>query len=275
MNIMTFKDFIIESFNKSDYEKMVNWLKTLNLKIRTPRGMKKEHELLRHLERVVKVTNEFRNDKPTSSDLEVVDRIMNDDFNKSTIDKINDKFGIKEDKPLVVQGKFATYIKSDPSAYTKFLAGIKQLETFLSTLKGLHKKSIMSTKAIKLTIDGKLEHITANLVIEFVDKKTISSKAKYETSSDKILINLQSMGNTTDGYGSLVYVVLHELGHRYLKYHKQSFNYDGVEWITTKYSRVDTFTGEEKFAELFAISHWKNKYSEYKETIDKFEKIVK
>jgi hypothetical protein len=56
--------------------------------------------------------------------------------------------------------------------------------------------------------------------------------------------------------------------------YKQTWDYDSPRWITTKYSKVDSFTGEEKFAELFAISHWPNKYKEYKKQIKEFKKVI-
>lgn len=83
------------------------------------------------------------------------------------------------------------------------------------------------------------------------------------------------MGKEPESYGSLVYVILHELAHRYLqKVNKQSWNIDSSEWSTTKYSKTDSMTGEEKFAELFAMSHWKSKYSEHEIKINNFLKVL-
>jgi hypothetical protein len=103
----------------------------------------------------------------------------------------------------------------------------------------------------------------------------MKSKAKYKTDKDELWINARKMGDTKDDYGSLVYVVLHELGHRYLRYNPQKWNYDSQEWVTTRYSMTDSMSGEEKFAELFALSHWKNKYKEYADKINKFEGMIK
>lgn len=138
--------------------------------------------------------------------------------------------------------KLATYYKNDTLSYDKFLENVKNVDSFLATLTGYHKKAI------------------AGLKIRFVSGSTIRSKAQYKTNEDTIYINVSKMGNTTEEYGSLRYVVLHELGHRYLKKFPQNWNIDKPELTTTKYSMTETLTNEERFAELFAISHWPKKY---------------
>ena len=160
-------------------------------------------------------------------------------------------------KSNVIKKKIGTYIKSDTSSYSKFLDNVNTIEKFLTTLSGIHKDAIK------------------NIKVKFVSPKYIKSKARYSTKDDIILINVSKLGNTRDEYGSLLYVVLHELGHRYLRYNRQNWNYDSSEYATTKYSMADSMTGEEKFAELFAMSHWPNKYKEYSDKINKFLDKVK
>lgn len=162
------------------------------------------------------------------------------------------------DKPTVIKKRNATYIKYDTSAYKEFEKNVEIIDNFLDTLKGFHR-----------------EALKGNLVIKFVSSGDMKSKAKYKTDKDELWINSKKAGDTKDDYGSLVYVVLHELGHRYLRYNTQKWNYDSQEWVTTRYSMTDSMIGEEKFAELFAMSHWKNKYKEYVDKINKFEGMLK
>lgn len=163
----------------------------------------------------------------------------------------------KPSKPKEVKGKYAKYIKHDTTSYDKFQSNIENIEEFLSTLDGFHKKAIK------------------NLTIRFVDSKVQSTIAKYVEDEDILQINAKKVGKTKEEYGSLRYVILHELGHRYLKMYPQNWDIDDPKWITTKYSRTDSMTGEEKFAELFAISHWERKYKQFQDTIERFREKIK
>ncbi len=159
-------------------------------------------------------------------------------------------------KPMKVEGRYATYLKKDSSSYQNFLDNIEDIEDFLSTLSGYHADAL------------------DNLVITFSDKAELKSKARYKTNEDILYINPKVAGNTKEEYGSLRYIILHELGHRYLSRNRQSWDIDAKEFTTTKYSEVETMTGEERFAELYALSHWENKYPEYAEQIDLFQDMI-
>jgi hypothetical protein len=67
---------------------------------------------------------------------------------------------------------------------------------------------------------------------------------------------------------------MHEFGHRYLRIRPQSEDFSGPEWNTTPYSKSITLTDEENFAELFALSFWKDKHIQYREIIADFLKKV-
>jgi len=47
------------------------------------------------------------------------------------------------------------------------------------------------------------------------------------------------------------------LGHRFLQLNYGRNFVSPSEWLTTKYSMVDSLSEEEQFAELFALSHFK------------------
>lgn len=243
--MLTFNEFITESTNFTEIRAYIDGIKLTG---RAPRGYKREFELLQFIKRQFDVADQYYNGK-------IEDNVKSNIISawnsvKHSADDIQAYYSdAKPDRVVVGE---TTYIKDDAAAYARFQKAVKDVSKFLSTLKGYHNKPLK------------------NLVVRFVKKSQIRGKAQYKTMEDEIWINLDSMGNTSDGYGSLVYVLLHELGHRYVKHYKPKFDIDAAHWITTKYSRVDSWSGEEKFAELFALSHFEHKYPEYKEQIKRF-----
>lgn len=262
-------DDTIKSLNLNEssnaFDDLVQWMQTLDIKKRTPRGMKAEAEMLKHVQKRIDLILDFEAGnaylQKTPDNIKYYEQSKIDvlqivkDRLLAKKDQITDKFGMSAAQPNIIEGKYATYVKEDSSAYKKFTDGVANLEKFFSTLKGKH--------AVPLK----------NLKVVFTNE--IKSIGKYMAEKDYVAVNSRKTGNTLEKYGSLRYVILHELGHRYLKTHPQRWNIDGAEWITTKYSTVDSFTGEEKFAELFAITHWETMYSQYKDTMAKFKKVIK
>lgn len=243
---------------KNDFDEVVTWIDSLTIGGRTPKGMKNQHNILIKMKEHIASVKENDNNRFAFGyfDRETyVSMIMS---NLQHLDKaeIDLKFGPKDDKPTKIKKKYASYEKEDGSAYPKFLEAIDEVEDLLSSLKGYHKKAIK------------------NLKVKFVKKSVSGSKAKYKRNEDTIWVNLASAGKTKEEYGSLRYIIVHELGHRYLTTNRQSWPIDSYEWSTTRYSLTDSMSGEEKFAELFAISHWESKYKEYSEKIAKFKKII-
>ena len=250
----SFKDFINENNDFKDVDNFIIWIEKLNVPKRKPRNIKKvEHDVILGLiDMIEKYKSIMFKDEQEFNKKLIAMRMKNIRISKEELEKVyngGDSNLIKKD--------IGTYIKYDTSAYDKFLVNIEKVEKFLKTLKGYHKKSLKNVK------------------VKFVTSNEIKSSASYKTNEDTLYINNSKMGNTKDGYGSLVYVILHELGHRYLKQNNQNFNIDSPEWTTTKYSMTDSWSGEERFAELFALSHWKNKYKEYSNQINKFIEVIK
>ena len=71
-------------------------------------------------------------------------------------------------------------------------------------------------------------------------------------------------------YGSLEYVIVHELGHRYERKNPLPVDFDRAEWVTSRYSIKDG----ERFAELFAISNFDLQGPWDPERLNKFEAIM-
>jgi hypothetical protein len=255
---MRFRDLLNETTVKQQFKNvddLIKWIDTLQIPKRKPTVISKvEHSgMLNLITKISEYTHTINQQEKTFYTTIILNA---SGYLRLDVKEYENIYADKK-QPLTVQKKYATYIKFDASAYDNFLKNIDVLEKFLVTLKGYHKKPLK------------------NLKIKFVSRNEIRSKASYKTDEDTLYINAKRMGGTTDGYGSLVYVVLHELGHRYLNYNPQNWKIDDLLYTTTDYSRKDSFTGEEKFAELFALTHWPKKYKEHKEKMDLFKRIIK
>jgi len=250
----TYKQFILQESSELTIEEIKGLFSQIIIKNKPKTVSATDHSLLKEIQKLLLTlsdTNSYEN--------KITIFAINGKFKYLTITKedILNTYGKKSDNDTkIIKKEYATYYKLDSVAYSTFIKNIENIEAFLATLKGIHKKAIN------------------NLTIRFVDSSDQKSIAVYKSDQDAIQINSKRVGNTVESYGSLRYVVLHELGHRYLKLFNQSWDIDSVSWITTKYSKVDSFSGEEKFAELFAMTHWPEQYSEYKDKMIKFNNTI-
>jgi len=169
---------------------------------------------------------------------------------------LKERYGSGSKAQDVLKIGSVTYYKESSVSQKRFETLSKEISSFLGTLKGFHKSSI------------------DKLVVRYKSASEMKAKAKYKQDVDEIWIRIYNKMPMGEEYASPKYIILHELGHRFLRQNKQSWDIDQFSWITTKYSGVDSMNGEEKFAELYAISHWPNKYSQYKEVIDRFLKKI-
>jgi len=228
------------------------WLDSLRLSYgRSPKGLKKEFNDLQFLQRQFDVAKQFKIQVNISNIKAILSR-----WTKDTIDKIQNSLSDKEQQ-TELSLKNATYINNSLLNASKFRELAQQLDSFLNSLKGFHAKALKKP-----------------LKVRFVKKAVIKSKARYKSNSDEILIRPDYI-KFSDNYGSFSYILVHELGHRYLKLFGKGLNFNHPEWYTTRYSMQQTMSEEEPFAELFALSNWANKYTEYKEKINKFIKLLK
>lgn len=239
------------------------WILSLNIPKRKPQDVNKvEHQVVLELvDLAYKIMNSEKTNLPPHLQMLNKEKEWSSNLFDSktkqlrmTRDQIIEAYS-KHTNPTTIKKAIGTYIKYDSLSYDKFLYNIDVVENTLSTLKDYHKDSAIGVK------------------VKFVGSNDIKSKAKYKTDQDTLLIN-SSKVKPSNEYGGLEYVIVHELGHRYLKMHRQNWDYDAQEWETTRYSQVDSMTGEEKFAELFALSNWKSKYSQYADKIKKFEEVL-
>lgn len=234
---------------------LLDWLSGLNLKSgKSPNGMKKEYELMKW------VLMQFENAEKYNSDVSISN--IKAVFGRMTLEeleKISNKMSVKESQPNELKLRFATYHNNSVMSFKNFKDNSEYIDKFLGTLKGFHEKSL---------------HPELN--IYFVKKEQSKAKATYKGEKDVIYIRPDRI-ERGDKYASFVYVVTHELGHRYLAKNRVNFDYDNSKWITTPYSKSESWNGEEKFAELFALSHFNytgTPFDSYKTKIEEFNKVM-
>jgi hypothetical protein len=76
-----------------------------------------------------------------------------------------------------------------------------------------------------------------------------TSGGKYRQSEDALYVRATpKVLKRAEGYGSVNYILVHELAHRYEKKVGLPENFDVPEWWTTKYSMTDSMAGSESFA---------------------------
>jgi len=245
-----------ESLDFRSGQEVKDWVLSLSIPKRKPQNISKiEHEVIVGLYQIA-ITSDYKFDEKFRNSL-LMSKLSQLRLSKEKYEEIyNPENEMKQ--PKKIKGKYATYVKEDMGSYKRFLDNIEDIESFLSTLKGYHKIPIK------------------NLTIEFVSSKDMKVPAQYKSDKKIMWINPLSkkVGKTKEEYGSLRYIVLHELGHRFLDMNPQSWNIADTSLFTTPYSKrnSESWAEEESFAELFALSHWKNKYREYKDQIAEFEK---
>jgi len=236
------------------------WLIGLNIPTRKPRHVEAivHQSMMRALKDAYEIKG-LESNRFAQQEIEFKKQVFETHISHTRLTKeeLEDLYGgKKKEEPNVVKTSQATYTKQDSSSYARFLKNVDAVDKVLKSLSGYHKKAI------------------SGLNVRFVGSDDIRSKAKYVRNRDEIWINSGKV-KLGDNYGGLPYVIVHELGHRYLRKYPQGWNYDSSEWATTDYSNTDSMSGEEKFAELFAMAHWGSKYSQFMDKIEKFEQILR
>jgi hypothetical protein len=255
-NLNSIKNF---KGTENDYNNLVNWIDSLNLKQgKAPRGYAKEYQDLIKIKNQIETINKwYKGDITKSNSINIIDFLLKSI--RPVIEDITKELSLDNDNILELELTNANFYNESLMPYKDFENKSKQIDSFLNKLIGIYKKSL-----------------NPRLDIYFVKSSLIKSKAKYSNEKDAIIINPSKI-ETGDQYAGFNYIIVHELGHRYLRYNKVNFNYDSTEWITTDYSKVDSMQGEEKFAELFALSlfNYKGKpFDSFQDKIDKFKKLI-
>ena len=255
------KGILNESLGFKDADEVIAWFDTLVIPTRKPNSISSvEHSIMKGIKDTINNYKNTRIPQEKTFYSTIIFQKARDQLRLSK-NEYESVYSNNKNEPEVIKGLYATYKHEDVGSYARFLANVKNLEDFFSTLKSFHKKALN------------------NLTVVFVSRSTMSVPAKYKSGKKTILINPLSkkVGNTKEEYGSLRYIILHELGHKYLEENRQDWNISDRSLITTPYSSksIETMNDEEIFAELFALSNWESKYSKYKTQIEIFKNKLK
>lgn len=255
VNINTFKR-IGQSFLKfknNQIEDFVNWIDQFPVSGKAPSGMKKEFEIIKFLKQQADVYKNYNMISPNIAasfsywSADDIDNIVDAFFNSKTerLDSIS--FGNM------------LFVNDSSMSASRFKDTSNKISKFLKRFTGFHKNAL----------SGKLE-------IHFKSSKFLKSKAKYISDKDQIWIKETNARDVnTEEYASLLYIIAHELGHRFERKSNVPSGFSDADFYTTKYSRTDSMAGSESFAEIFAISFFgSSKYPQFSNQIVKFNKLM-
>lgn len=251
--------------------KIKEFINSLNFSGRIPIEYKTEYSFLKKIKDIVdgiedKIPERFINKFIYISIQNIIKYILYSDIFK--IESVINLLQGKKDNNIIKIDN-VTYYNDSIMSGNNFKLKVKELHTFLKTLKGFHKKAIT----------------VKPLNIYFVKKEDSKTIGVYKVDKDRVLIRADKIKMSDTKYGSLNYILVHELGHRFNNFFPININFDNQDWYTTKYSKKDNFLSNltEVFAELFALSYFNykgndnygNNHDDYIEKIDKFKDIMK
>lgn len=214
--------------NTLDVAGLQAWLDGLNFKGRAVAGMKKYVQRLREIQESLDRNKEFG--------WENYDNIIAalSWWKQADIDLINEKLAKKSGQTDLLQLGIGTYHNSGLT-FNSFKRKANEIEKHLKTFSGFHKKALKG-----------------GVVVRFVMKEQNRAKATYKTELDEMWVRA-NVAPKGDSYASLLYIITHELGHRYEKLYRVGTKFDSPDWYTTRYSQANSWSGEQ-FAELFALT---------------------
>lgn len=132
----------------------------------------------------------------------------------------------------------------------------KRLETVIKSLTGWRKKAL----------DGLV------VVFKRPDAFNGTVSGKYKRDKDQLWLRTSPVILRRDsGYAGFEYILLHELGHRYERFHSLPDDFERSSWYTTEYSRESG----ESFAELFALGAAKLTGSWDQSVVERFETVMR
>jgi len=166
-----------------------------------------------------------------------------------------DKARGKKEQVTELKLSNATYYNRGNLSETNFRKYAEQVDQTFGALKGWRKKAL-----------------AGNLKVVFVGRSEMKVQGKYKQARDEMLVKATpQVLKRSAGYGTVGYILIHELGHRYEKYSRLPTDFDrDVEWRTTRYSWNDG----EAFAELFALGHFNLTGNWDKSKVERFEKVM-
>jgi hypothetical protein len=240
--------YSIRDFDDSKIDAFIQFASHFPKSGKAPKGMKKEKENVEFMHRMADL---YKESGLVSFNLP---GFLSHYQDKESMDLLIDSFTLKDKMHKLKMGR-VTFVNESSMGNKRFESTSKDIFSTLKSLKGFHRK----------IIDTPIE-------IHFKKSGDLRAKAQYKGEKDQLWIKDSAKIDPEERYGYLQYIIIHELGHRFEGKHGHPDGFNEYSSYTTKYSRVDNMSGNEAFAELFALSHWDNKYPEYADKINKFKK---
>ena len=182
---------------------------------------------------------------------------------KPRLDELTKYFTDEGGSKLVSDYKIGsnTYLNKVGMSEDNLIKYATRLDALFGSLSGWRKKALSGGLTVALA-PPKYFHGTAS--------------GKYRSSEDTLYVRaipkvLQRSGGS---YGSIDYILIHELGHRYEHFHRLPVDFDKPEWWTSRYSMTESLSGSESFAELFAIGHFNITGPWDQSKVERFEKLM-
>ena len=243
------EDLLHGPYDRSKAYDLADWMKK-NFKVGV--SVRGHREVAEALERFIGILNQFRNEhgwnlSPDSDswNQSSAKTIWERDL-KPKMDELIQYFTDEGGSKLLSEYKIGsnTYLNQVGMAKDSLVKYATRLDSLFETLTGWRKKAL-----------------SGGLIVSLAPPKYFrgTSSGKYRASEDTLYVRavpkiLQRSGGS---YGSVDYILIHELGHRYERFHPLKVNFDTPEWWTSKYSMTESMSGSsESFAELFAIGHF-------------------
>lgn len=260
-------DLLHDPYDRSKAYDLADWMKQnfkVGVSVRGHRGMADA------LDRFIGILNQFRNEHgwnlSPDSDKMIQGTIKNlwERDLKPKMDELIQYFTDEGGSKLVSEYKVGsnTYLNKVGMAEDNLVKYATRLDSLFSSLSGWRKKVL-----------------SGGLTVALAPPKNFrgTSSGRYSSSEDVLYVRavpkiLQRSGGS---YGSVDYILIHELGHRYEHLHRLPVDFDQPEWWTSKYSMTESLSGaSESFAELFAIGHFSITGPWDKSKVERFEKLM-
>lgn len=235
-------------WNGSKIDNLIEFLSHFPNSGRCPKNQKRNSEIIKCLKRQIETYAQFGCISDTIGNcLSYYDNISIVELVEAFI----------KDVPLIEKITFGnvTFINNSSMAETRFKRTASTVSKLLERFTDFHADALKEP-----------------LEIHFKYASQFKARAVYKSLLDEVWIK-ESAKVDNELYGHLLYIIVHELGHRYEKKNGLPVGFMDNMFYTTKYSMVDSMGGSETFAELFAVSFWEEQYPEYKDQIAKFKKL--
>jgi hypothetical protein len=249
---------LLGNFDVTEAKKLAEWMEA-NFRInspKTPSGGKALKETLKGLVWVLKHRYDFSTQPDPAPVVAELQRYWQQVSPKlGVLAKFTDEGGSVVPKELELGG--VKYVNDAAASEASLQKYAKRLDAVFSTLKGWRKKSL-----------------SGNLVVVLKPAAAFRGTVggKYKRDEDALWVRTTpAVLKRGQGYGSFEYIIVHELGHRYERFHKIP---QEVEWGQLQYTTRYSYSDGEAFAELFALGHFGIKGNWDHARVERFEKLM-